>query len=70
MKKARYDGAHEAVVVTWPPGAAYPEQTWLVQRGHQLPQDAPAPLRDELLAGPDWNEVEQPTAKTDKKGDS
>jgi hypothetical protein len=66
-KRARYDGPFAEVRVTWPPGAAYPENEWLVKQGHQLPAEAPAALRDELVKGDDWSEVDQatPTGKKD-----
>lgn len=65
--RARYVGPFPEVVITWPPGQVVPEKTWNVQQNHWLPDDAPAALRDELLAGPDWSEVEQP-ASTEKGG--
>jgi hypothetical protein len=65
-KRARYVGAHEEVRVEWPPGAVNPEKTWVVKHNHWLPDDAPAALRDELTAGPDWSEVEPAKPKGDK----
>jgi hypothetical protein len=67
-KRARFDGA-EAVKVTWPPGEVYPEQTYIVEPGHWLPDDAPAALRDEVLQRDDWTEVQQNTSRTPDKGD-
>jgi hypothetical protein len=67
-KRARYDGPFDEVRVTWPPGAVHPEKEWLVQRNHWLPDDAPAKLRDELLANGDgWSEVEQSAPSSEKK---
>ena len=57
-KRARYDGPWPKARVTWPPGETAPEQEWLVEPGHLLPADAPAKLRDELVRGDDWTEVE------------
>ena len=57
-KRARFDGPYESVTILWPPGAVNPENTWTVERGHYLPDDAPAKLRDELTAGSDWTEVD------------
>ena len=73
-KRARYDGPLDKVVVHLPPGVveggADDYQTWEVERGHQLPADAPAKLRDELTAGSDWTEVDQSDGKNsdDKSG--
>lgn len=71
-KRARYTGNAPGVRITWPPGAVYPEQEWYVEPGHWLPDDAPAKLRDELVKGPDWSEVEQTTpaasSSSDKNG--
>lgn len=63
-KRARWDG-DEPVRVTWPPGAVFPEQEWVVEPGHWLPDDAPAALRDELTSNPEsrWSEVNQAAPK-------
>ena len=66
-KRARYVGPFDEVKIGWPPGEIHPQQTWLVKNNHWLPDDAPAALRDELLAGEDWSEVEQPAPTTKKK---
>lgn len=66
-KRAKYVGPFPEVRVEWPPGATAPEEFWLVAQNHLLPADAPAALRDELLAGDDWSEVEQSTTTTGKK---
>ncbi len=68
-KRARYDGAYNEVTILWPPGAVNPENTWTVERGHYLPADAPAPLRNELTAGPDWTEVDYTPPGEKKAGD-
>jgi hypothetical protein len=66
-KRARYTGNPPGRTITWPPGAVYPEQEWFIEPNHLLPDDAPAKLRDELIANdPDFSEVEQTT--TSKKG--
>jgi hypothetical protein len=58
-KRARYTGAGP-VVVTWPPGEVYPEKTWSIEPNHWLPEDAPAALRDHLVANhPDFAGVDQ-----------
>lgn len=58
-KRARYDGPDLEVAV-YPPGDIYAEPIAIVQKGHMLPADAPAAIRDELLARDNWTEVEQP----------
>lgn len=70
-KRARYTGPFPEVVATWPPGAIAPEQQWVVQQNHLLPDDAPAALRDELghADNPDWSLVEQTAATTKKDGE-
>ena len=62
-RRARYDGPFEEVVVRWPPGETAGQQQWTVKRDGLLDADAPAALRDELTAGPDWTEVEQASGK-------
>ena len=67
-KRARYLGPFEEVVIQWPPGETVPEKKWTVKQNDWLPDDAPAKLRDELLDGPDWSEVEQqPAAASSSK---
>lgn len=66
-KRARYVGPFDEVVVAWPPGEPYNQQTVTVKNGHWLPADVPASVRDELLAGPDWSEVEQSTSDSKEK---
>lgn len=67
MKRARYDGPSEAVEVQIPhdtEGEFYGVESVTVPRGHLLPDDVPAKIRDELLQRPDWAEVDQkPPAK-------
>jgi hypothetical protein len=71
MKKARYDGPHDAIEVPLPSGRIV-----VVERGHQLPtevpnkrtgevENVPASLRDELIARGDFTAVELPTTKKD-----
>lgn len=71
QKRARYNGPQK-VVVHWPPGetnVGNPDyQTWEVEPGGLLPADAPAKLRDELAANPDWTEVAHAAgSKSDEK---
>jgi len=68
-KRARWDGP-SAVIVAWPPGAVNPEQTWEVEPGHQLPEDAPAALRDELVSRDQWSEVQYTPSGAAKKDDT
>lgn len=58
-KRVRYDGPHTAVDVHLPDGIV------TVERGHLLPTEAPAAIRDEFAARADWSEVQQPTQKGD-----
>jgi hypothetical protein len=82
-KRARYDGPHEEVVVIDSEADLYADggpPRWVVQKGHLLPEDAPARIRDEFLHKDNefWSEVnqaDQSSAKkaddaNDKKGDS
>jgi hypothetical protein len=72
-KRARYDGPYPAVKVTWPPGrtdvGSEDYKEWVVEVGHQLPEDAPAKLRDELTATDYWTEVDQASSKSEGKGE-
>lgn len=68
MKRARYDGPSMAVEVQIPRSGDeaefYSADSVIVPRGHLLPDDVPAKIRDELLERPDWAEVDQkPPAK-------
>jgi hypothetical protein len=65
-KRARYTGNPPGRVIAWPPGEVHPEKTWFVQPNHWLPEDVPAKLRDELLATPDFTEVEESTPSKPK----
>lgn len=56
-KRVRYDGPSTAVDVHLPDGVV------TVERGHLLPAEAPAAIRDELAARGDWSEVQQSTPK-------
>lgn len=64
-KRARYDGPWAKTRVSWPPGETIPEYEALIEKGHLLPADAPAKLRDSLVAGDDWTEVEHASGKKD-----
>ena len=67
--RARYVGPYPEVVVQWPPGETRMSETqsWTVKQNHWLPDDAPAKLRDELLASEDWSEVEHEAESTTSK---
>lgn len=68
MKRVRYDGPYEEVVVE-DSQAGIDSPAWIVKRGGLLPADAPARVRDDLIADTDhWSEVKQAT-KDDKGGD-
>ncbi len=64
-KRARFTGS-EAIRVTWPPGQVTPDQEWIVEPNHLLPDDAPAAMRDELLKRDNWSEVKQSTSTPSK----
>lgn len=63
-KRARYDGPHEEVLVQDSQAGIYSEP-WVVKRGSWLPDDAPARVRDDLLASDEWTEVKQSDTKKD-----
>jgi hypothetical protein len=65
-KRARFDGDVPTRVV-WPAGEIYPEDEIIVEPGKFLPADVPASVRDELLARPDWSEVNQTTTPAKDK---
>jgi hypothetical protein len=49
--RVRYKGS-DPLRVTWPPGVVFPsdrEYDEVIEPGHQLPSNAPAGLRDQLL---------------------
>lgn len=66
-KRARYDGPYEEVVVQDSQAGVYSD-AWFVKRGGLLPADAPARVRDDLLASEEWSEVKQADQK--KEGDA
>jgi hypothetical protein len=66
-KRARYDGPHEEVVVQDSQAGIYSD-AWVVKRDGLLPADAPARVRDDLLASEEWSEVKQADQK--KEGDA
>jgi hypothetical protein len=71
-RRARYTGPYEKVDIfdSNAEEGVYAPKLATVERGHLLPADVPARIRDELLAGEDWSEVEQSSGKDDeKKGD-
>ena len=67
VKRCRYDGPHDEVVVQDSEAGIYSE-AWIVKRGGLLPADAPARVRDDLLASEEWSEVKQ--AEQKKEGDA
>lgn len=71
-KRARYDGPFDEVVVVDSQEGVYAQPLAVVKRGALLPADAPARIRDELLASDYWSEVKQAehTKTDDEKGDS
>ena len=70
MKRARYDGPYDEVSVydNEHEDGVYAGPVAVVQRGHLLPDDVRAPIRDELIKGGYWSEVNQ--ADQSKKSDS
>ena len=66
-RRARYDGPYEEVAVQDSEAGIYSEP-WIVERGGLLPADAPARVRDDLLASEEWSEVKQ--AEQKKEGDA
>lgn len=73
-KRARYDGPHEEVIVIDSSADLYEDggpQRWIVERGHLLPEDVPARIRDELTHkdNPFWSEVNQADQSSAKKAD-
>lgn len=63
-KRARYHGPEEIRVYD-PQGTVYDDPIDVVAPGGLLSADAPARVRDELLARSDWSEVKQDPAKPD-----
>lgn len=69
-RRARYDGPHLEVAVFDPKGTVYDGPIATVERGHLLPAETPAYIRDELLAREDWTEVKDPgTPAKPEKGE-
>lgn len=68
-KRARFDGPEPSLTV-YPPGDPYAQPLAVVEKGHLLPEDVPAAIRDELLARDNWTEVQGPSASSDKKKES
>lgn len=66
-KRAKYLGPHDEVWVQ-DSAAGIHSEGWVVKRGGWLPDDAPASVRDDLLASEEWTEVKQ--ADTKKDGDA
>lgn len=70
-KRARYTGNPPGVWVEWPAGEVYvPEENRVfVEPNHLLPDEVPAKVRDELLKGDDFSEVEQSAPTSSAKED-
>ncbi len=60
MKRARFDGPHDEILVFDPQAGVYAGPIDSVKRGGLLSTDVPARIRDELLARDNWTEVKQP----------
>ena len=58
--RARYDGPHDEVNVFNPDDGVYAKPIDTVKRGGLLSKDAPAKIRDELLARDNWTAVKDP----------
>lgn len=56
-KRARYDGPHPLVFVE----VEGEPKPIAVERGHLLPAEVAASVRDSLLEQDDWSSVDQPT---------
>lgn len=69
-KRARFDGPYDEVFVFDSEAGVYAQPIDKVKRGGLLSADAPARIRDELVKGDDWSEVEQATGEKAKGGDS
>lgn len=74
-KRARYDGPYEEVAVydAEHEDGVHAGPVAVVQRGHLLPDDVRAPIRDELIKGGYWSEVNQADQKksdSDPKADA
>lgn len=68
MKRARFDGPDRAVRIHYPPDAPiYDQQSVVVEQGHQLPDEVPASVRDELLKRDNWSEVDYTPPNTKKE---
>jgi hypothetical protein len=70
-KRARYVGPFEEVFVFDPEDerGVYGPPVATVKRGAHLPDDVKARIRNDLVKGDDWLEVDQPSGSR-KEGDS
>jgi len=68
-KRARYTG-NGPTTVHWPAGEVYPTYTATIEPNHELPADAPAALRDELLKRDDFTEVNRAEGGSSSQGSS
>jgi hypothetical protein len=73
-KRVRYVGPYEEVAVFDSEAGVYAPPVAIVQKGHLLPEDVPARIREEFAHKDNewWAEVkhETPKADDDKKGDA
>ena len=61
-KRAQYNGAFLDGVVVNIAAPGEPDNLVHVPQGGLLPEDAPASVRDELLAREDWSERKSPSS--------
>jgi hypothetical protein len=69
MKRVRYDGAHTEVAVYDPKGTVYDGPVAIVERGHLLPADVAAYIRNDLASREDWTEVQDASGSSAPKKD-
>lgn len=65
-RRAKYVGPHLEVAVYDPKGTVYDGPVATVERGHLLPADVAAYIRDDLLSREDWTEVQDPSGSSQK----
>lgn len=59
-KRARYDGPYQEVAVFDPEADVYAPPVDKVKQGGLLSKEVSAKVRDSLLEGAEWTEVEDP----------
>jgi hypothetical protein len=67
-KRARYDGPSPVVYVDYLDDDNGPQQI-AVERGHLLPAEVPAKVRDSLLEQDTWSSVDQSPAPKKDEGE-